>query len=223
MLAALDRLIAGPRGAAAAALLLPPAVIDAALAANAAVCDSATLPALRRYAGTVYEGLDHQSLDAAQQRVAARTVLTFSGLFGVVRGDEPVPNYRVPAKAVLPGVGVAATAWRPVLDEAMPALLDRGLVVDLRSSDYAAMWRPRGEIAARTVRARVLSPLPSGGRGVVSYPSKFAKGQLTAALVRRLAAGEQVRTAEDVATTWLAAGGLDADVEAADRVVLHTR
>jgi cytoplasmic iron level regulating protein YaaA (DUF328/UPF0246 family) len=223
MLAALDRLIAGPRAAAAAALLLPPAVIDAALAANAAVRDSATLPALRRYAGTVYEGLDHQNLDAAQQRVAARTVLTFSGLFGVVRGDEPVPNYRVPAKAVLPGVGVAATAWRPVLDEAMPTLLGRGLVVDLRSSDYAAMWRPRGELATRTVGVRVLSPLPSGGRGVVSYPSKFAKGKLTAALVRRLAAGEQVRTAEDVATTWLAAGGLDAEVEAADRVVLHTK
>jgi cytoplasmic iron level regulating protein YaaA (DUF328/UPF0246 family) len=223
MLAALDRLVAGPRAAAATALLLPPALIDAALAANAAVRDSATLPALRRYAGTVYEGLDHQSLDPAQQRVAARTVLTFSGLFGVVRGDEPVPNYRVPAKAVLPGVGVAATAWRPVLDQAMPALLDRGLVVDLRSSDYAAMWRPRGEIATRTVRVRVLSPLPSGGRGVVSYPSKFAKGQLAAALVRRLAAGEQVRTADDVATTWLAAGGLDTEVEAPDRVVIHTR
>ncbi len=223
MLAALDRLVTGPRATAATALLLPPAVIDAALAANAAVRDSATLPALRRYAGTVYEGLDHHSLDAAQQRLAARTVLIFSGLFGVVRGDEPVPNYRVPAKAVLPGVGVAATAWRPLLDEAMPALLGRGLVVDLRSSDYAAMWRPRGEIATRTISVRVLSPLPSGGRGVVSYPSKFAKGRLTAALVRRLAAGEHVRTAADVATTWLAAGGLDAEVEAPDRVVIHTR
>jgi cytoplasmic iron level regulating protein YaaA (DUF328/UPF0246 family) len=223
MLSALARLIAGPRTAAATALLLPPATIDAALAANAAVRDSATLPALRRYAGTVYEGLDHQHLDPAEQRVAARSVLTFSGLFGVVRGDEPVPNYRVPAKAVLPGVGVAATAWRPVLDEAMPALLGRGLVVDLRSSDYAAMWRPRGELATRTVSVRVLSPLPSGGRGVVSYPSKFAKGQLTAALVRRLAAGEDVSTADDIATTWLTAGGLDAEVTAADRVVLHTR
>ncbi len=223
ILAALDRLVSGPREAAAAALLLPPAVTDAALAANAAVRGSGTLPALRRYAGTVYDGLDHQGLDAGQQRMAARTLLTFSGLFGVVRGDEPVPNYRVPAKAVLPGVGVVATAWRPVLDEAMPALLGRGLVVDLRSGDYAAMWRPRGELAERTVRVRVLSPLPAGGRGVVSYPSKFAKGQLAAALVRRLAAGDQLRTADDVANTWLAAGGIDAEVDAADLVVIHTR
>jgi len=222
MLTALARLLAGPREQAAHALLLPPAVVDAALRADAAVRDSGTLPALRRYAGTVYEGLDYAGLDAAQQRVAARTLVTFSGLFGVVRGDEAVPDYRVPAKATLPGVGAAATAWRPVLDHALPTLLDRGLVVDLRSSDYAAMWRPRGELADRTVRVRVLSPLPSGGRGVVSYPSKFAKGRLAAALVRRIAAGEQLRTAEDVAATWTADGGTDAEVSAPGQVIIHT-
>ena len=54
-----------------------------------------------------------------------------------------VPDYRVPAKATLPGIGVAATFWRPVLGVTVPALLAPGLVVDLRSSDYAAMWRPR--------------------------------------------------------------------------------
>jgi uncharacterized protein len=221
-LTALDRLLAGPRSEAARALLLPPAVIDAALAANAAVRDSGTLPALRRYTGTVYEGLGYSALDAAEQRVAGRTVLTFSGLFGIVRGDEPVPDYRVPAKAVLPGVGIAATAWRPVLDQVLPTLLGRGLLVDLRSSDYAAMWRPRGEFADRTVRVRVLSPLPSGGHGVVSYPSKFAKGRLAAALVRRLAAGAQVRTAEDVAAVWLAVGGTRAEVATSDQVVIYT-
>lgn len=222
MLTALSDLLAGPREDAARALLLPPAVVDSALGADAAVRSSGTLPALRRYAGTVYEGLGYPDLDATHQRVAARTLMTFSGLFGVVRGDEAVPDYRVPAKAVLPGVGVAATAWRPVLDRVLPTLLDRGLVVDLRSSDYAAMWRARDELADRTVRVRVLSPLPSGGRGVVSYPSKFAKGRLAAALVRRVVAGAQVRTAEDVAATWLADGGTDAEVPARGQVVIYT-
>lgn len=222
MLTALAGLLAGPRDEAARALLLPPAVAEAALRANAVVRDTGTLPALRRYAGTVYAGLDYAALDAAQRRVAARTLITFSGLFGVVGGTEAVPDYRVPAKAVLPQVGVAATAWRPVLEQTLPALLGRGLVVDLRSSDYAAMWRPRGELAERTVRVRVLSPLPSGGTGVVSYPSKFAKGRLAAALVRRAATGDRVRTAEDVAATWLADGGVDAEVAGPDQVVIHT-
>jgi cytoplasmic iron level regulating protein YaaA (DUF328/UPF0246 family) len=139
-----------------------------------------------------------------------------------VRGDEPVPLYRLPAKAVLPRLGVAATFWRPVLADVVPRLVGAGLVVDLRSSDYAAMWRPRGELATRTVAVRVLSPLPGGGRGVVSYPSKFAKGELAAALVRRAAAGDPVERAEDVAAAWLAAGGGAAEVVAPDRVVVHT-
>lgn len=220
--AALARLLTGPRQAAARALLLPPATVDDALAANARVDVCGTLPALRRYAGVVYDGLAAAGLDEDEHRLAARSVLVFSGLLGVVRGDEAVPLYRVPAKATLPGVGVAATFWRPVLTAAMPQLLGRGLVVDLRSSDYAAMWRPSGEEAARTVAVRVLSPLPGGGRGVVSYPSKFAKGRLAAALVRRSAAGHRLDRAEDVAQAWLDDGGAAAEVSSSALVVLHT-
>lgn len=219
---ALAELVAGPPEHAARALLLPPSAAGAALPANRAVRTSATLPALRRYGGVVYEGLAAAGLDDAEHRAAARSTLIFSGLFGVLRGDEAVPDYRVPAKAVLPGIGVAGTYWRPLLDVAVPALLGRGLVVDLRSSDYAAMWRPRGDVAARTVQVRVLSPLPGGGLGVVSHPSKWAKGRLTAALVRRVLAGAPVRTAADVAAAWLDDGGPHAEAPDAQHVVVHT-
>jgi cytoplasmic iron level regulating protein YaaA (DUF328/UPF0246 family) len=150
-------------------------------------------------------------------------VWVFSGLFGVVRGDEAVPLYRVPAKAVLPGVGVVGTYWRPRLDVMLPQLLrGRGPIIDLRSSDYAAMWRPRGALAERTINVRVLSPLPGGGTGVVSYPSKLAKGQLAAALVQRAAAGDAIVDIDDVAAAWLAAGGSDADIAGTDKLVLFT-
>lgn len=220
---ALQRLLTGSTAEAAAALLLPPATVDAALAANARVADAATVPALQRYAGTVYDGLASTTLTAAEHRLAARSVLVFSGLFGVVRGDEPVPPYRVPAKAALPGLGVAGTFWRPILDAAMPELLSRGgLIVDLRSSDYAAMWRPAGGLARRVVTVRVLSPLPSGRWGVVSYPSKFAKGQLVGALARRSAAGDPVAGVDDVAAAWLAGGGPRAESDGANRLVIYT-
>lgn len=222
---ALATLLAGGRTAAARALLLPPATVDDALAANGGVRTSPTQPALRRYAGVVYDGLASVALDAAAERAAARSLMVFSGLFGVVRADEPVPLYRVPAKAVLPGIGVAATFWRPVLTSAMPDLLGRGagLIVDLRSSDYAAMWRPRGALAERTVQVRVLSPLPAGGRGVVSYPSKFAKGELAGALARAVATGRTVQAAHDVAEIWREHSGQHAEVAATDLVVVHTR
>jgi cytoplasmic iron level regulating protein YaaA (DUF328/UPF0246 family) len=223
VLDALATLVRARPDQAAAALLLPPAVMADALAANAGVRAAPTLPALRRYQGVVYDGFDFAALSAREQRLAARSVWVFSGLFGVVRGDEAVPHYRVPAKAVLPGIGVAGTYWRPRLDLALPQLLrGRGPVIDLRSSDYAAMWRPRGELADRTISVRVLSPLPTGGTGVVSYPSKFAKGLLAAALVRRAADGAPVTSIEDVAAAWLTAGGPDAEIAAPDRLVLYT-
>lgn len=219
---ALADLLVGPDEAAAGALLLPPGVAADALATNRAVRHSPTTPALRRYAGVVYDGLGYDALAAPVQRAAGRGALIFSGLWGVVRGDEPVPAYRVPAKAALPGIGVAGTYWRPVLDALLPALLGRGLVVDLRSGDYAAMWRPGPGLRERVITVRILSPLPAGGHGIVSYNSKFAKGRLAAALFSRVADGDEPRTAQDVVAAWAAADGARGEVTGPSTVVLHT-
>lgn len=211
VLQGLERLLAGAgRLEVARALLLPDSVAEAALADNRRVRTAPTMPALDRYAGVVYDGLFLQPLSAAARTVANRELLIFSGLFGVLRGGDPVPAYRVPAKAALPGVGVLATFWRARL-EVMAPLLDRGLLIDLRSSDYAAMWQPaaRGPLAGRLVNVRVLSPRPDGTLGVISFASKLAKGRLTAALLERRAAGQPVRTVEDISAAWAVAGGSD--------------
>ncbi len=222
VLAALAELVAGEPDAAARALLLPRGPAGAALEADRRVLDAPTTAALRRYRGVVYEGLDLAGLDAAEQRLAARSCHVFSGLFGVLRGDEPVPDYRVPAKAALPGIGIAGTFWRPVLAEQLPAILRGGLVVDLRSADYAAMWRPRGELAERVVPVRVLSPVPRGGRGVISHTSKLSKGRLAAALLRRAARGEPVEEAGDVLDTWRDLGGAGGTRHSARELELYT-
>lgn len=222
VLDALATLLTGDEEKAARALLLPPGVAADALAADRAVRTAPTMPALRRYSGVVYDGLDLAGLSAPARRLAGRRTTIFSGLWGAVRGDEPVPAYRVPAKAVLPGIGVVGTFWRRVLDGELAVQLGGGLIVDLRSADYGAMWRPRGEPAGRTVTVRVLSPLPRGGHGVVSYNSKLAKGRLAAALFERAAAGGEPRTADDLARVWLEAVGPRAETPDANTVVVYT-
>lgn len=216
-LAALAALVDRPD--AAEALLLPPSVVEAALAANRRADTAPTLPAVRRYAGVVYDGLDVAGLSTAAQRRARTDLIIFSGLLGLSRGGDPVPDYRVPAKATLPGIGVAGTFWRPRLTGLMPAFLDRGPVIDLRSSDYAAMWQPKpgSPVAARLIGVRVLSRTPAGRLAVVSYPSKLAKGRLAAALLERQAAGLPVAGADDILTAWAELGGRDGSASAGNR------
>jgi hypothetical protein len=212
VLQALDRLLADAGDLEAArSLLLPDSVAADALADNRRIRTSPTMAALDRYAGVVYDGLFLQPLSEAARAVADRELLIFSGLFGVLRGGDPAPAYRVPAKAALPGLGVLSTFWRPRLDALMPAFLDRGLLIDLRSSDYAAMWQPsgRGSRAGELVSVRVLSPRPDGSLGVISFASKLAKGRLTAALLERRAAGQPVQDVADISAAWAVAGGSD--------------
>lgn len=205
---ALARLLGTP--AAAAALQLPASVAEAAINQNLAVQSSPTMPAVRRYSGVVYDGLDFAQLPPPVQALANRQLLIFSGLFGVLAGAEGVPAYRVPAKATLPGLGVLATFWRPRLAELMPAMLGRGgLILDLRSGDYAAMWQPAAgsRLADRLVAVRVQSVKPDGSYGVISYSSKLAKGRLAAAVLRARAGGRAVRGPADVAAIWTELGG----------------
>ncbi len=209
VLAALVELSSGDPTSAANALALPARSAADDLALNRASGTAARVPALRRYAGTVYEGLDFASLTPPLRRRAGSSIVIFSGLWGVVGGDEPVPSYRLPVAATLPDVGALTSFWRPILAEIVPALLDDRddeLIVDLRSSDYAAMWRPVAALRDRVVNVRVLSDLPGQAPAVVSYPSKLGKGRLARALVGSRA---RLRRREQLVDAWRVAGGRD--------------
>jgi cytoplasmic iron level regulating protein YaaA (DUF328/UPF0246 family) len=67
--------------------------------------------------------------------------------------------------------------WRRALDPVGRATAGSGLVVDLRSTTYAAFWRPGPDLTKRVVTVRVLHE--SGGRRtVVSHFNKATKGRL---------------------------------------------
>ena len=77
-------------------------------------------------------------------------------------------------------------------------LEDEPLVVDLRSSDYAAMWQPTAEEAPRVVPVRVLEDR-DGTLRPVSWSAKHGKGLLARALVQDPKPRRPVTTVEDVA------------------------
>ena len=216
---AVERAAGRTRRTAMAAFVLPEAVADAAIAANAVVTSSPTMAALDRYAGVVYAGLDVATLSPDERHAADEQILVFSGLWGVVGGGDPVPDYRVPAASTLARIGPVGSSWRPILARALPDRLADGVVVDLRSSDYAAMWRAPsirpvsarpevsgGSARVRTVPVRIMTEMPDGRLMVVSYVSKLAKGRLARELIRRSAAGDVAQSARDVERAWVEAG-----------------
>jgi cytoplasmic iron level regulating protein YaaA (DUF328/UPF0246 family) len=164
------------------------------------------MAALDRYAGVLYAALDVATLTAAARRRALTEVVVFSGLWGVVRGDDPVPDYRVPASGSVPGLGGVTAHWRRPLEAVMPGLLGDESVLDLRSTDYLAMWRPTGALRDQVLRVRVLAEKGTGARrtvGPVSFHAKHVKGQV----VRHLVAGRR-RHSDPMAALADAAGAL---------------
>ena len=172
--------------------------------ARDAVLDTApTATAAKVYSGVLYEALDLASLEAPAKRRAQRQLVVSSALFGALRVGDRIPAYRLSGGSSLPGIGPVSTLWRDPLAGAMAEAAGRSLVVDLRSGVYAAMWRPTGDVASRTVAVRVLQEMPDGSRKVVSHFNKATKGRL----VRQwLEDGADPRDADDLADACEKAG-----------------
>jgi cytoplasmic iron level regulating protein YaaA (DUF328/UPF0246 family) len=152
--------------------------LNTAIARNAALRESPTRPALRRYTGVLYDALDAASFTRAQREKADRRLAIGSALFGVVRAGDPIPAYRLSGGAKLPGLPTLASLWKPALVPALRAETAGQLVVDLRSGTYQQLGRVPG-----AVTATVLTERPDGTRTVVSHFNKHHKGLLARALV----------------------------------------
>jgi uncharacterized protein len=195
VLDALLRLARGDAARAAGVLGLSPRQLDE-VRRDALLDTAPTATASHVYSGVLYDALDLASLDAAAKRRAQRSIVVSSALFGALRLADRIPAYRLSGDVSLPGLGAVGARWRDPLAGALTDAAGRGLVVDLRSGTYAAMWRPVGEVASRTVAVRVLQQLPDGSRAVVSHSNKATKGRLVRHWLRE---GVDARDADDLA------------------------
>src|SRR5262249_8049575 len=139
-------------------------------------------PAERIYTGVLYDALGLTTLDASSHRRALSRIAIVSSLYGLVRPGERIAPYRLGGGVSLPGLGGGAARWRRHLAPVVAELVGRGLVVALRSSTYAAFWRPGAELASRVVTVRVLHEV-AGQRQVVSHFNKATKGRLVRTLL----------------------------------------
>ncbi len=146
-------------GAAAVLGLGPTQAGEVAL--NAAIRSAPTRPASALYTGVIYEALGIETLPAAAKGWLRRTTVIFSGLWGAVRLGDRIPAYRCAVGVNLPGLGGLGTYWRRAMSDALTEAAGDGLVVDLRSGAYAAMWAPqRNVVGVRVLHERVVDGSP---------------------------------------------------------------
>ncbi|MDR7274639.1 peroxide stress protein YaaA [Catenuloplanes atrovinosus] len=192
VLDALVTLCAGDEDAALAALGLSDGQRDE-VRRNALLRTAPATPAARLYTGVLYDALDLATLPPAAKRRASGQILIFSGLFGVSRLGDRLPAYRCGMDVRLPALGAVSAHWRRALPAALAGL--GGPILDLRSSSYAAAWRPAADRSKTVATVRVLHERIVGGapkRSVVSHFNKATKGRLVRDLLLAGAAPRSV-------------------------------
>jgi len=147
--------------------------------ANAALVGSPTLPAWSRYTGVVWNHLGVDTLAPAARARALGSIVVFSGLLGVVRAVDPVPDYRLKMGARLEPTGQLAGWWRDSVSALLNEVLAGCTVVDLLPQEHRAAFLPdRGSLAAYLCVNLVDANGASGG-----HAAKAAKGRLVRHLV----------------------------------------
>ena len=155
---------------------------EEATAANLVVATAPTMPAIDRYTGVLYDALDYPSLPAKVRRGVDRQVVVFSGLWGLVRPTDLIPDYKLKMGASLPGLGKPARFWKPLISDTLAdAITASGtdMVWDLLPNEHTAAWDP--SVAGRRVRVRFLDDVVKNGERTlvtVSHWNKLLKGAL---------------------------------------------
>jgi hypothetical protein len=134
------------------------------------------MPALERYTGVLFDGLDAASMTPAEWSFARDTVLVHSALFGPVGAADPIPAYRLSHNSRLPGLALRSH-WRSSVSSALAGA--DGLQLDLRSEAYAQL----GAASANSVYLRVVTEGVDGKRVALSHFNKKSKGIFSRALI----------------------------------------
>ena len=135
----------------------------------------AAVPVSELYSGVLYDALGYASMSPGTKRRAGARLLVVSAAWGALRMADRVPAYRLSMGTTLPGLGPLASVWREPLAAELEQAAGKGVIVDCRSSTYAAAWRPSGEQAARWVSVAVVRER-DGVRSVVSHNAKHTRG-----------------------------------------------
>ncbi len=157
--------------------------LEEAVRVNRAVYKAPLMSALDRYGpGVLYKAMDFGGLPTGAQRRLLEQGIVFSGLFGLLRPDDLIPNYRLRMDAVLPEIGKVSQYWRPHLSRALNRALEERLVWNMLPGVHEESW-DNGVTYHSMVRVRFLR-FSDGEMKPVTHGVKPLRGRLVNFIVR---------------------------------------
>ena len=150
---------------------------------NTALKQAPCAPAAEIYTGVLFDALCLSNLPRAARSRANERVLIASAFFGAIRPEDLIPAYRLSAGSRVTGIDSLNRMWKSPLGLALETRADGRVVLDLRSSDYAALAQVPSSLAERTVIGKVVDS-STGRKIAVSHFNKATKGYLTRELLR---------------------------------------
>lgn len=115
--------------------------LEEAVRVNEEIYDAPLMSALDRYSpGALYSATDFADLPTGAQRRMLENGVIFSGLFGLLRPDDLVPNYHLEMTSELPGVGEIGEYWHPDLSDQLNDTLEGRFVWDFLPEELRAVW-----------------------------------------------------------------------------------
>ncbi len=114
--------------------------LEQAVAKNLALLDAPTMPALERYLGGPFGALADPGHSAELKQKINQQVIAISGLWGLVRLDDPLPDYHLYMNQQLPPLRRLNTWWSEDLTAALDPLTTNEVVWDFLPLFYRRAW-----------------------------------------------------------------------------------
>jgi len=130
--------------------------------------DKLTMKAINRYEGVAFDALDYKNLDEKTQKYIDENVLLFSNLFGPIKANDLIPDYKYKQGAKLPNINVEKFYLENFSDSLDEFVGEE--VIDLRAGFYEKFYKVK--------KANVLTFKFIKDGKVVSHWAKFYRGKL---------------------------------------------
>lgn len=141
LIQSLQEAIGGKKAAAEKLFGVKGESLKEAIEVNSQILGSPLMSALERYSpGVMYRAMDFGSLPTGAQRRLLENGIIFSGVFGLLRPDDLIPNYKLKIDASIPKLGKVSTFWKAQLSALLNRTIKDQIVWNLLPGAHQDAW-----------------------------------------------------------------------------------